>query len=205
MASTLWHPSNQFDRTTRVLHRALDNSVVPANMQSTRSIASSLLLLMEPRNCPAPSGARNTRDDSMKPRFEFQPTAMIGKFRSSFLSPTPKQTRPTTEMLPFELADASQLRQLVKVQGLQCGHHRCTEIRCARHSCRDCSRAHDGEAKDIHRVVLTSLICRVTRGYLHGKFASFAGSKRHFSYAIVELDSPIVHAFWRNPSGGTRE
>jgi hypothetical protein len=65
-------------------------------------------------NCPLRSGASNTRDDSMKPRFEFHPTAMIENFRSSSLAPTPKRTRPTTEMLPLELADASQLRRVGK-------------------------------------------------------------------------------------------
>jgi len=55
-----------------------------------------------------------------------------------------------------------------------------------------------GEAKNIHGVALTCLTCRATWDYLHRKFSSLAGSKSHFSYAIVEPDAPIVRAFWRN-------
>ena len=49
----------------------------------------------------------STRDNSMKPRFEFQPTAMIRKPPWGVSTRSAKPSRPTTETRPREVTEAS--------------------------------------------------------------------------------------------------
>src|SRR5262245_39215227 len=97
----LAHRYLMFFRIRGALLRALETFVVPANMQSTRSIGTSRSSLMEPRNWPLRSGVNITREDSTKPRFEFHPTAMISKSRPRFSTLFDNPRRPATDTLPI--------------------------------------------------------------------------------------------------------